>query len=67
MKVTINGDERELSAGTNVEQVVTELAGARRTGIAISLNGEVVPKSRWSHVAVSDGDRLEVLSAIGGG
>jgi sulfur carrier protein len=65
--VTINGDDREVAAGTKVVDVVSELAGERRTGIAIALNGEVVPKSRWSEVVVDDGDRLEVLSAIGGG
>ena len=67
MKVTINGTDRQVAAGTRVADVVTELAGARRTGIAISLNGEVVPKSRWPEVVVGEGDRLEVLSAIGGG
>jgi sulfur carrier protein len=67
VKVTINGSDREIEEGTKVADVVTELAGPRRTGIAISLNGEVVPKSRWAFVTVGDGDRLEVLSAIGGG
>jgi sulfur carrier protein len=67
VKVTINGSDREIEEGTKVADVVRELAGPRRTGIAISLNGEVVPKSRWEFVTVGDGDRLEVLSAIGGG
>ena len=67
MKVTINGTERQLATGTKVVDVVAELASGRRSGIAIALNGEVVPKSRWEEVAIDDGDRLEVLSAIGGG
>lgn len=67
MKVVVNGVERDVSPRTRVADVVADLAGERRTGIAISLNGEVVPKSEWSAVTVGDGDRLEVLSAIGGG
>jgi sulfur carrier protein len=67
VNVTVNGTDTEVATGTKVADVVAELAGARRTGIAISLNGEVVPKSRWDAVTVDEGDRLEVLSAIGGG
>ena len=67
MKVTINGTETDVDEGIMVADVVTRLAGSRRAGIAISLNGEIVPKSRWADVVVGEGDRVEVLSAIGGG
>jgi sulfur carrier protein len=67
VRVTVNGSDREVPAGTKVADVVAGLAGGRRTGVAIALNGEVVPKSRWPDVAVAEGDRVEVLSAIGGG
>ena len=67
MKVTVNGADRQLADGTKVADVVDDFAGGRRTGVAISLNGEVVPKSRWPYVTIGEGDRLEVLSAIGGG
>ncbi|HEY7875846.1 MAG TPA: sulfur carrier protein ThiS [Actinomycetota bacterium] len=67
MKVTVNGDERELAPAARVADVVSDFAGRRRSGIAVALNGEIVPRSEWSEVTIEDGDRLEVLSAIGGG
>lgn len=67
MRVTVNGADRDVAKGTKVADIAAELAGARRTGVAVALNGEVVPKSRWPDVAVDEGDRLEILSAIGGG
>jgi sulfur carrier protein len=67
VKVTINGADRELAEGTKIADVADDVAGGRRTGVAIAVNGEIVPKSRWPYVAVGEGDRLEVLSAIGGG
>ena len=40
------------------------LAGKR---IAIERNGEIVPKSRFAHTQLADGDKLEVVVAVGGG
>jgi sulfur carrier protein len=67
MRVTVNGEPRNLAEGSNVADAVADVADGRRTGIAVSLNGEVVPRSAWETVAIGDDDRLEVLSAIGGG
>ncbi|GAB7040632.1 MULTISPECIES: sulfur carrier protein ThiS [Catenuloplanes] len=64
MRVTVNGDERDL-AGT-VADAVAELTGAHR-GVAVAVNGEVVPRGRWAETPLSDGDRIEVLSAAQGG
>jgi len=67
VRVTVNGSDRDVATGTKVADIAAELAGSRRTGVAVALNGEVVPKSRWTELTVEEGDRLEVLSAIGGG
>ncbi len=72
MKVTVNGEVRELPAGATVASVVAELldvgrVGAEFRGIAVALDGEVVARGAWPEVALSDGARVEVLSAIGGG
>ncbi|MDQ0367145.1 sulfur carrier protein ThiS [Catenuloplanes indicus] len=64
MRVTVNGDERDLT-GT-VADAVAELTGAHR-GVAVAVNGEVVPRGRWAETPLSDGDRIEVLSAAQGG
>lgn len=67
MRVTVNGEAHELDARASVADVVARLAEGRRAGIAVSVNGEVVPRGEWENVAVRDEDTIEVLSAIGGG
>lgn len=66
MIVRVNGDERELSASTTIDEVVGALAPTRR-GVAVAVNGEVVPRVEWPARRLGDGDQVEVLSAIGGG
>ena len=67
MNVTINGESSDVADGARVADVVSKLAGGRKEGIAVAMNGEIVPRSAWSEVAVRENDKLEVLSAIGGG
>ncbi|MDP9799173.1 sulfur carrier protein [Catenuloplanes nepalensis] len=66
MRVTVNGDERDLAGPVTVADAVAELTGAHR-GVAVAVNGEVVPRGRWAETPLSDGDRVEVLSAAQGG
>jgi sulfur carrier protein len=63
---SVNGRSTELPAGTTVAQVVASL-GTEGRGVAVALDGEVVPRSRWGHVTVADGSRLEVVTAAAGG
>jgi sulfur carrier protein len=67
MMVVVNGAPAELDDGTRVADVVEDAAPDSARGTAVALNGEVVERSRWSSVALSDGDRIEILHAIGGG
>lgn len=62
----VNGEPRTLPPGSTVADLVAalNLAGKR---IAVEVNGEVVPRSRHDAVALSDGDRVEVVGAVGGG
>jgi sulfur carrier protein len=64
----VNGTPRAVDPGTTVADLVAALGhdpGGR--GVAAAVNGEVVARSAWSSTAVGDGDRVEILSAIGGG
>jgi sulfur carrier protein len=66
MRLMVNGVPRELA----VEQTVAALVAAitvERRGIAVAVNGEVVPRSMWAGASLRDGDRVEVLSAAQGG
>jgi sulfur carrier protein len=66
MKALVNGVERELPAGATVADVLRELA-APETGVAVARGGEVVPRAAWATTELSDGDAVEVLTAVQGG
>lgn len=66
MRVRLNGSEEELDDNTTVDVVVRRYGRGDR-GIAVALNGEVVARSEWNVVRLAEGDRVEVLGAIGGG
>ena len=66
MLIHINGEQKEVVAGTTVADLVNTLDGDPR-GIAIERNLEIVPKSQHGSVLLEEGDRLEVVQFVGGG
>ncbi|MEO3789918.1 sulfur carrier protein ThiS [Nonomuraea sp. B10E15] len=66
MIVMINGTAHEVIDGTTVAQAVSTLTAAT-TGVAVAVNDEVVTRSAWETTALSDSDRVEVLTAVQGG
>jgi len=64
--VRINGADRRFARPLTVKELVGEL-GMEGKRIAIERNGEIVPRSRYGELALADGDRLEVVVAVGGG
>ncbi|HEX2314772.1 MAG TPA: sulfur carrier protein ThiS [Thermomonospora sp.] len=66
MKVTVNGQARELPEGTTVAAVVASVTEAT-TGVAVAVNDEVVSRGAWADTPVRDLDRVEVLTAVQGG
>lgn len=68
MMVTLNGEGRELRGGATVEEAV-EASGAEasRRGLAVAVDGEVVPRARWSLTELREGQRVEVVQAVQGG
>ena len=67
MNVVVNGDARPTEPGTTVGDIVRGLGTGSELGVAVALNGEVVAKSAWDGTTLNEGDRIEVLRAIGGG
>jgi sulfur carrier protein len=68
MRIALNGDDRELrDDATVVDAVVASAGDPERRGIAVALDGEVVPRGRWADTALSEGQRVEVLEARQGG
>ena len=66
MTLTINGEERAFGALSNVAALVAEL-GLDARKVAVERNLEIVPRSTYDAVAVTDGDRFEIVRFIGGG
>jgi len=66
MKITLNGEQREFDNIQTVSDLLAEL-GYQNHRLAVELNGEIVPKSQHGSTAVSDGDQLEIVIAVGGG
>jgi sulfur carrier protein len=66
ISVTVNGEPRELPAGASVAALLAALDTAGKR-VAVERNGAIVPKSRHADTLLADGDRLEVVIAVGGG
>ncbi|MFE2417749.1 sulfur carrier protein ThiS [Streptomyces hokutonensis] len=66
MNVSVNGESRVIAPGTALDTLVRTLAPSP-SGVAAALNETVVPRAEWSSTALSEGDRVEVLTAVQGG
>jgi sulfur carrier protein len=66
VRLMVNGATRAVDGIADVAGLVALLTAAQR-GVAVAVNGEVVPRSQWAEVALRDGDRVEVLTAAQGG
>jgi len=66
MRIQLNGEPYELPEGETVAALLTrlELTGRR---VAVELNLDIVPRSQHDATALSEGDQVEVVHAIGGG
>ena len=67
MKLRVNGAERDVDAGTTVERLVRSLGADPERGVAVALDGEVVPRSAWPGTELAEGQEVEVLRAVQGG
>lgn len=66
--IFLNGAESELRAGENVADVLARLGLALDAkGIAVAIDGVVVPRGEWQDFALPEGAHVEVLTAMQGG
>jgi sulfur carrier protein len=66
--IVLNGESSQLRAGETLEAVLDRLglsAGAR--GVAVAVDGEVVPRAAWASFTLGEDARVEVLTAMQGG
>jgi len=68
MKIDLNGEPHELTAGATLADAVRASgAGEGGRGVAVALDGEVVPRAEWEATPLTEAQKVEVLAAIQGG
>ena len=66
MRIVLNGEPRLLEPGATLAALVASLdLGGRR--MAVEVNEEVIPRSEYAGHVLGDGDRVEIVHAVGGG
>jgi sulfur carrier protein len=65
--VSLNGERRELGERATVEAAVRAAGAPDGRGVAVALDGEVVPRGEWAKTEVREGQQVEVLHAVQGG
>jgi sulfur carrier protein len=66
MKITINGEIKELESEVNLDRLL-ELFSLPSQRIAVELNQEVVRRKDWAEILIKDADRIEIVHFVGGG
>jgi sulfur carrier protein len=65
--IYVNGEARE-SAGATIAELLSELGvEVQARGVAVAVDGEVVPRGEWGNRRINEGERVEALSAMQGG
>ncbi|MFG2118531.1 sulfur carrier protein ThiS [Streptomyces sp. NPDC048710] len=64
--ISVNGERHEVAPGTALDALVKTLTVAP-SGVAAAVNETVVPRTQWATTALTEGDRVEVLTAVQGG
>src|SRR5205807_2236036 len=66
--IVLNGESRELPAPATLAAALAELDVAPDArGVAVAVDGEVIPRARWSELELGEGAQVEVLTAMQGG
>jgi thiamine biosynthesis protein ThiS len=66
VSILVNGETRELATGTSVARLVEDL-GLRPEVVAVEVNRELVTRARRASTELHDGDRVELVTLVGGG
>lgn len=78
MNITLNGTGHTVADGASITALVTEVTGralaadghatdGRKLGVAVARNAQVVPRSQWFATVLSEGDDVELVTAVQGG
>lgn len=66
LTLSLNGETLQLHEAINLS-LLLEQQGFQAQKIAAAINGEFVPRSQYAQTAISDGDEIDIIQAVGGG
>ncbi|MBT3352475.1 MAG: sulfur carrier protein ThiS [Nitrospinaceae bacterium] len=66
MQIQVNGEAREVEAGSTVAALLDEL-GLDVSGLAVAVNMDIVRRGDYAATKFSEGDEIEIVRAVGGG
>jgi sulfur carrier protein len=66
MRLLLNGEERDIAGISSISDLVSAL-GLDARKVAVERNLEIAPRSTYADTALADGDRIEIVTFIGGG
>ncbi len=66
MRIVVNGDEREVAANITVQELLADL-DVKTRAVAVERNLEIVPAAAHNECTLCEGDRLEIVTLVGGG
>lgn len=67
MKVTINNEQYTFNENISLEEAVLSLELNETKGIALALNEEIIPRSKWSETILNNEDTIIIIGAVAGG
>ena len=67
MTISVNNQTLEIEAPTMLSVLVFNQLGENSKGIAVAVNGQVIPKTSWQETAVSENDDILIIKATQGG
>ncbi len=66
MNITVNGETKSVNSNYTTQQLLADMGFAGKR-VAVELNQEIVPRSNYDQTFIADGDKIEIVRAIGGG
>ena len=66
MQIIVNGEQKDFKEGFTIIALLAEL-GVQNERVAVELNLDIVPRGRFGDTILKDGDRVEIVSFVGGG
>lgn len=67
MKLKVNGSFLELESGSRLEGLIKQLSLETKSGIAVAVNAEVVPRKKWDQQLLQEQDEIVIIEAAQGG